>query len=705
MNRTRKRTVALVAAGGLVAAGLVAATSAQADSPSNIGNYLIQAAANKAAMLDTSPAPTNLPDPEGNAKELGPVNSNTTKLVVIHDAAVPMLDFTNPNAQVDLRDIWLGTSTGGSGGAPDDQYLYFAWERDSSNGSGVLMIEFQKTALGAECNYTDAGFDPNLCNPWAGRQAGDFILVWDQQGQTIKIIKRTFFDDNGVLALDAGVELQTAKAATSTDGFFGEAAINLTQDVFNSGANSCTTLANVIPGTVTGNSDTADYKDTVLAQAPPISNCGSVTVKKVTDPAGDTDTSFTWTLDRADGADINFTPASSASDTIKDGQTDTVSDLIAGTNYNLAETDPGPKYAIDSIVCTDADGTEYDVTGGGDFPVVAGETTACVITNTLQPGKLIVTKTVVNNDGGAKVATDFEFSVDGGSAANFLQDGADTLAGKNTIDPIDPGDHTVSETEVPGYTTTYGGDCDASGNVTVPAGGEATCAITNDDQPGKLIVTKTVINDNGDSRIATDFKFSLDGGSDVSFIQDGANTLAGKNTIDPIDAGSHTVVENDTLGYSVTYGGDCDASGNVTVVNGQTSTCTVTNDDAAGSTTVLTTQSRILRDSAEVTMRTGGGASTVTFSVFDSVAACEAYKADPENNSPLWSTTDDVTEGAGSGSADTYGAENGGYLATSPGSYFWLAEFSGNNFNEANDSGCGTEITVVNFTDDGTLPQ
>jgi hypothetical protein len=48
--------------------------------------------------------------------------------------------------------------------------------------------------------------------------------------------------------------------------------------------------------------------------------------------------------------------------------------------------------------------------------------------------------------------------------------------------------------------------------------------------------------------------------------------------------------------------------------------------------------------------------------------------------------------------------KNGGYLATSPGSYFWLAEFSGNNFNEANDSGCGSEITVLNFTDDGTLP-
>jgi hypothetical protein len=262
----------------------------------------------------------------------------------------------------------------------------------------------------------------------------------------------------------------------------------------------------------------------------------------------------------------------------------------------------------------------------------------------------------------------------------------------------------VSETAVSGYTTTYGGDCDASGNVTVVAGGTATCAITNDDQPGVLIVEKYVINDNGDTRTAGQFSFSVDGGAGIPFNEDATDELFASNTIDPIDAGSHTVSETETHGYAVTYGGDCDASGNVTVLNGQTSTCTVTNDDAAGSTAVLTEQSRILRDSASVTMRTGGGASTVTFSVFDSIEDCDAYVADPESIDPLWSTTDTVTEGSGSGTADTYGAENGGYLAPTPGTYVWLAQFSGTDFNEPSRSNCGAEITVLNFTDDGDLP-
>ena len=50
---------------------------------------------------------TNLPDLYGNVKELGPLNSNTTKIGVIHNDAVPTLGETNPNAQVDLRQAWL----------------------------------------------------------------------------------------------------------------------------------------------------------------------------------------------------------------------------------------------------------------------------------------------------------------------------------------------------------------------------------------------------------------------------------------------------------------------------------------------------------------------------------------------------------------------------------------------------------------------
>ena len=52
---------------------------------------------------------TELPDLFGNVKELGPLNSNTTKIGVIHNDGLPTLGETNPNAQVDLRRAWLDT--------------------------------------------------------------------------------------------------------------------------------------------------------------------------------------------------------------------------------------------------------------------------------------------------------------------------------------------------------------------------------------------------------------------------------------------------------------------------------------------------------------------------------------------------------------------------------------------------------------------
>ena len=48
-------------------------------------------------------------DPFGNVKELGPVNSTSTKLGSINTAGLPMLQFTNPNGSTDLTRIWMAT--------------------------------------------------------------------------------------------------------------------------------------------------------------------------------------------------------------------------------------------------------------------------------------------------------------------------------------------------------------------------------------------------------------------------------------------------------------------------------------------------------------------------------------------------------------------------------------------------------------------
>ncbi len=55
---------------------------------------------------------------------------------------------------------------------------------------------------------------------------------------------------------------------------------------------------------MTGNSDTADYKDAVLAKFHPIANCGSIVVTKATVPTG-LNGSFPYTVARG-GALLRF---------------------------------------------------------------------------------------------------------------------------------------------------------------------------------------------------------------------------------------------------------------------------------------------------------------------------------------------------------------------------------------------------------------
>jgi hypothetical protein len=231
---------------------------------------------------------TELPDLFGNVKELGPLNSNTTKIGVIHNDALPTLNLTNPNANVDLRRAWLDTERDTSTG---HDWLYFAWERDSNNGSGFIAYEFMKNAAPAGCAYdtaTDAQLIAN-CNPWANRTAGDFMILWDQQGNSLDLYLRTWSGTAPNLTLSAPTALSAtvSQAAYGSDGFRGEAAVDLTATIFG-GSTACQTFANTIPSTVTGNSDTADYKDTILKTAPPIANCTSTTVTTPKTGAGGT---------------------------------------------------------------------------------------------------------------------------------------------------------------------------------------------------------------------------------------------------------------------------------------------------------------------------------------------------------------------------------------------------------------------------------
>jgi uncharacterized repeat protein (TIGR01451 family) len=199
--------------------------------------------------------------------------------------------------------------------------------------------------------------------------------------------------------------------------------------------------------------------------------------------------------------------------------------------------------------------------------------------------KLIVDKVTPSGD-----ATKFQFGASGpnGYSDSFQLGGADP--------PYDSGQiksGTYAVTETPGDAAVWnaptvacqdqGGNAvsyGANGAVTIAPGATVTCTFTNRKRP-QLTVVKGIVGGNG----TTDaFDVKVDGTTKI----DNATSTAAAGTSSgafAVSAGSHIVSE--TLGdgstpvssadWDVSFSGDCDSNGNVTVQADQSKTCTITN--------------------------------------------------------------------------------------------------------------------------------
>lgn len=193
----------------------------------------------------------------------------------------------------------------------------------------------------------------------------------------------------------------------------------------------------------------------------------------------------------------------------------------------------------------------------GTITLNPGDNKICTITNDDVAPTLTLVKNLPNDNDGT--ATQDDFSV-------YIND-EEADWGINTVDA---GDLTVSEDTLPGYEPSgWSGDCNEDGNITLLPGDNKTCTITNDDQPAHLILVKNLPNDNGGTATQDDFGVFIDGQEAVWDDNE-------------VNAGSHTVNENTLPGYTPSaWGQDCDENGNVSLLPGETKTCTITNDDIA----------------------------------------------------------------------------------------------------------------------------
>jgi hypothetical protein len=282
-------------------------------------------------------------------------------------------------------------------------------------------------------------------------------------------------------------------------------------------------------------------------------------IKQVINNSGGSATVASFNLHvKLSGTDVTGSPAAGAA--------------VPGTPYSLA----AGTYSVSEDANTSyTQSFSGDCNSSGNVTLASGNDKTCTITNDDRPVSITVIKTVVNDNGGTKVVADFPLFVGGTPVTSGVAN-----------DFSAPASYAVTETTNSNYTQTFSGDCDSSGNLSPNPGDNLTCTITNDDIAPTLHVIKTVINDNGGMAVASDATVYVEnGGSDV--IGSPQSGTGSPGTAYILGANNYTVSEDAFAGYSTTFSGNCDASGNITLALADDMTCTITNDDLPASITVI----------------------------------------------------------------------------------------------------------------------
>jgi hypothetical protein len=264
---------------------------------------------------------------------------------------------------------------------------------------------------------------------------------------------------------------------------FGEAGINLTA----AGAippNTCVSFGKAYAvSRSSGNSAQAQMKDLVGPANFNLANCATVIIHKVTDPAGDTTTNFGYSTN------VTTNPATTTSPfSLKDGETNTITNVVVGSGKNVTEDDPGPGYELTSIDCSastvpaanySTSTTTRDVT----FSIAGGETLECTFTNTKVTGALQIVKN--STKGGSVAQAGATFSYDSSSVTDNGSGDEDPAVGSICVSGLATGDYDVTETSAPpGY-----GDPVNPGPFTATVVGGTNC--TDNLPTGSAVVTFT----------------------------------------------------------------------------------------------------------------------------------------------------------------------------------------------------------------------
>ena len=325
----------------------------------------------------------------------------------------------------DLKRIYIANKT-----VNGKKYLALAWARipqNTTSSSAHVAFEFNQ-------NETLCGGNSDGLVTRSTANGGDMLIVYDfEGGSAAPVLKLLRWQSTGTceasgksaattgpcwvfaLNLTAGGFAEAAVNTTAaTDDIaptpgdvlesqeFGEALINLTDSgVFPANPTSCLSFGRVFGvSRSSGNSAQAQMKDLVGPADINIANCATVIIRKVTSPAGDATTSFSYTTN------VETLPATTTSPfSLKHGENKTITNVKPASGKTVTEGDPSPLYALTGIDCSASTVPAANIsavvgTRTVTFTIAADETLDCTFTNTKQkqPSTLNTAPWIYPND-------------------------------------------------------------------------------------------------------------------------------------------------------------------------------------------------------------------------------------------------------------------------------------------------------------------
>jgi hypothetical protein len=480
------------------------------------------------------------------------------------DTAVPtVVSGSIPPQKSDLK--FFGVYQEGS---TVDGFLNLFWSRvQEPNGTTNMDFEFNQRQCTPNQTPADPDCSGNGITPI--RSVGDLLIIYDlDRGGTVPTLSlREWTGSAWGPATDLTASAKASGSinaspipAADSDGLgsqsartFGEAQLALAE-IFPEG--KCETFGSAYLKSRSATSFTSEVKDFVPPAAISLTNCGKVIIHKQTDPDGATD-SFGYTHNL-----VTDPPQQSSTFSLKDGETQTFTNVLFGTGYTVTEDTLPSGWDLASIDCSASVGVVptvslATVTFTIDDPADVAE---CTFNNKAR-GKIIVEK--ITDDGTGSF--DFTSSTLDPSAFTLTTTAAGA-GGKDSRSFADlfPGTYDVAET-VPAGWNLVSGTCDDGSDpasIGVSPGETVTCTFHDARERGAILVTKTrkhAADGSGDHPHAgVDFKItggSLDAnGTTVTTDANGHACLDG--LVVSSFVGDYTVTEVVPSGYHANKASD-----------------------------------------------------------------------------------------------------------------------------------------------------